>query len=125
MRSQTVQAIQAEFRENFDLPAGFIEVSIKNPSDRTYGEQFLRVSWFFRTMRVYENQWYQYSQGFLDEELFQGYQQHLRITLSTDDYRQLWDFQKDQGFFHPGFVTYVDSFISQNPSIPYSVLDTR
>jgi hypothetical protein len=119
-RSQTVQALQTEFREIFDFSPELLSASFKSPADRTDEERFLRRQFFSRVMRIYENQWYQFERGYLDEELFRGYQQHMRITLASDDLRELWNQRKELAFFHPEFVAYVDSFIAENP--PYTTL---
>ena len=65
-------------------------------------------------MRIYENQWYQNRLGFLDDELFEGYQQHMLITLGTEYFREMWDLRSTLGFFHPEFVSYVESFLEQD-----------
>ena len=75
----------------------------------------MRGQYFVRAMRSYENQWYQYESGYLDEELFRGYQQHLRRTLGLDDFLGRWDRFKAEGYFHPGFVEYVDDYLAENP----------
>ena len=118
LKSQTVQTLQAEMREIFDYPEGFVESAFKERSELTPEDMLIRRGFFTRIMRIYENQWYQYSRGYLDDELFLAYQQHLRITLGTRDYADLWELRKNLGFFHPGFVQYVDIFLANNP--PYS-----
>jgi hypothetical protein len=89
MRSQTVNALQGEFREIFDYPAGFVEANFKNSAERTAEDEFIRRAFFTRLMRIYENQWYQNQRGYLDDELFYAYQQHLRITLGNEDFNRL------------------------------------
>ena len=74
---------------------------------------------FFRLMRIYENQWYQYSRGHFDEQLFDAYQKHMLITLSESTLRARWDFYKVQGFFHPDFVVYVDTYVDESPPVVF------
>ena len=123
MRLQTVQALQSEFREIFDYPEGFVEAANKDASALTLEEEQIRRTFFSRIMRIYENQWYQYSRGYLDEELFRAYQQHLRITLGNPYNMGLWQRRKELGFFHADFVDYVESFLGQNP--PFDINEVR
>jgi len=83
----------------------------------SYGAQDLCGSW-----RIYENQWYQYSRGYFGEGLFRAYQQHLRNTLGVEDYAELWRMRKELGFFHPDFVSHVDSFTAEK--LPYTLTET-
>jgi len=118
IRAQTFQAIQSEFREAFEFPENYLEVRFdKDPSEYTLVDDTLMRTFFSRIMRIYENQWYQYSQGLFDEQLFRGYQQHMRITLGGEYFRNLWDLRKELGFFHPDFVQYVDELLLENPTL--------
>ncbi len=123
MRSQTAQALQSEFREIFDYPPGYLTANNKDVSLLTPEEAQMRRTFFTRIMRIYENQWYQYSRGYLDEELFRSYQQHLRITLGIPYNMRLWELRRDLGFFHEGFVAHVESFLSENP--PFDPVEIR
>lgn len=118
VRAQTVQSVQIDLRDQLDFSEAQAELSTKSPDERTAAEALMRQQYFFRAMRSYENQWYHFSEGYLDEDLFRGYQQHLRITLGLENFLERWDHLKNMGFFHPGFVDYVDSFLKENPPIP-------
>jgi hypothetical protein len=117
-RAQTVQAVQLDLRNQLNFSKELAEISMKSPEERTLAEALMRRQYFFRAMRSYENQWYHYSQGYLDEHLFRAYQQHLRITIGLENYREIWDERKQMGFFHPGFVDYVDEYLLENPPLP-------
>jgi len=117
-RAQTVQAVQLDLRNQLNFSKELAEISMKSPENRSLAEALMRRQYFFRAMRSYENQWYHYLQGFLDEQLFHAYQQHLRITIALDNYREIWDEHKQIGFFHPGFVVYVDEYLRENPPLP-------
>jgi hypothetical protein len=123
MRSQTAQALQTEFREIFEYPPGFVEAANEDESLLTPEEEQIRRTFFSRIMRIYENQWYQYSRGNLDAELFRAYQQHVRITLGNSYNRRLWEQRKSLGFFHADFVAYVETFLSENP--PFDLDEVR
>ena len=123
-RAQTAQAVQMDLRDQLDFSETLAEISVMAPEDRTPAEALMRQQYFFRAMRSYENQWYHYSQGYLDEDLFRGYQQHLRITIGLENHREQWDLRKDMGFFHPGFVAYEDGFVRENPPLaPLRTID--
>ena len=117
VRAQTVQAIQEDIRDQLDFSVEEAKISRKAPSDRTPAEKLMRQQYFIRAMRSYENQWYHYIEGYLDEEFFFAYQQHLRVTLGTENFLDRWDNHKKLGFFHPGFVKFVDGFIAENPPL--------
>jgi hypothetical protein len=117
-RAQTVQAVQLDLRNQLNFSKEFAEISVKAPEERSLAGALMRRQYFFRAIRSYENQWYHYSQGYLDEHLFHAYQQHLRITMGLENYRETWDERKEMGFFHPGFVAYVDKFLEESPPIP-------
>ena len=118
VRAQTVQSVQTDLRNQLDFSETHAGISAKPPDQRTAAEALMRQQYFFRAMRSYENQWYHFSEGHLDEELFRGYQQHLRITLGLEDFLGRWNALKEMGFFHPGFVQFVDDFLKENPPIP-------
>ena len=121
--SQTIHSLNTDMREIFDMTEDYINTTSKNHSALTQEEKLIRRTWFTRVMRIYENQWYQYTRGYLDEEFFRAYQQHLRITLGTEDYADLWELRTGLGFFHSGFVQYVDTYLANNP--PYSTEEIR
>ena len=123
LRAQTVQEVQTNLRAKLDFYQKQAEISTKLPDERTPAEGLMRAQYFFRAMRSYENQWYHYSKGYLDEELFFAYQQHLRVTLGLEDFLERWNLRKQQGFFHPGFVEYVDDFLINNPPVNIDTLE--
>jgi len=125
MKSQTVQSLQSEFREVFDYPPGYVEAMFKAPEERTEVEKQIRRTFFMRLIRIFENQWYQYSRGFLDEKIFSAYQQHLRFMLANEDYVAMWDSRKELGFFHPEFVVYVDQYISKHGPLTKDQINTE
>ena len=121
VRAQTVQAVQEDIRDQLRFSIDEATVSTKSPNDRTPAEKLMRQQYFVRAMRSYENQWYHYSEGYLDEQFFFAYQQHLRFTLGLENFMERWKLQKELGFFHPEFVKFVDEFIAENP--PLSMQD--
>lgn len=117
VRAQTVQEIHQDIRDQLRFSKDEAMVSAKPHSDRTPAEKIMRQQYFIRAMRSYENQWYHYTEGYLDEQFYLAYQQHLRYTLGLENFLERWDFYKELGFFHPEFVTFVDEYIANNP--PY------
>ncbi len=117
VRAQTVQSVQEDLRNQLGFSQEVASVATKAPDSRTPAEKLMRQQYFIRAMRSYENQWYHYSEGYLDEQLFFAYQQHLRVTLGLEDFLKRWQLHKELGFFHPGFVTFLDEFIAKNPPL--------
>jgi hypothetical protein len=117
IRAQTVQSVQEDLRNQLDFSQELALVATKAPASRTPAEKLMRQQYFIRAMRSYENQWYHYSEGYLDEQLFLAYQQHLRITLGLEDFLERWKLHKELGFFHPDFVAFVDEFIAEYPPL--------
>ena len=70
VRAQTVQAVQEDIRDQLRFSIDEATVSTKSPNDRTPAEKLMRQQYFIRAMRSYENQWYHYSEGYLDEQFF-------------------------------------------------------
>lgn len=122
IKSQTVQDIQAEFREVFDFPDAYLEIVDKDPSQFSVKDRVTMSTVLSRLMRIYENQWYQYQNGFLDEELFTGYQKHMLISLNVEYWFELWRLRKENGFFHPDFVEYVDQLLATEGTFSGGVL---
>ena len=118
LRSQTVQSVMMDLRTQLDFSETHARISQTLPEDRTPAEKLMRQQYFWRAMRSYENQWYQHSQGYLDEDLFKGYLQHMRLTLGlrNEGYLEVWSSRKED-FFHPGFVEFVDRFLIENPPL--------
>lgn len=125
IRAQTVQSVQVDLRNQLNFSQNLAEVSTKSPDERTPAETLMRQQYFVRAMRSYENQWYQYSEGYLDEKLYFAYQQHLRVTLGLEDFLDRWKLHKELGFFHPDFVTFVDKFIEENPPLSSQDIATQ
>ena len=125
IQAQTVQFIQSELREVFDFPENYLTTIEKDQSQYTTTDHIIRRGYFSRIMRIYENQWYQNAQGFLDDELFKAYQQHIRITLNDAYNIELWEIRKNLEFFHPGFVEYVELMLQENPAFSESVINVQ
>ncbi|MES3007577.1 MAG: hypothetical protein V4751_07390 [Pseudomonadota bacterium] len=113
----TLQEIERDMREVFSPPQGLLECSFRPVEELTPVERRMKTQFFNRVVRAYENQWYHFTKGLLDEELFRGYQQHLRVTFSEIGFETFWEKRKKLGFFHPGFVTDVDEFLRLNPPL--------
>lgn len=113
----TLQEIERDMREVYSPPDRLIDCSFKSLPELTPIERRMKMQFFGRVIRAYENQWYHYSQGLLDETLFRAYQQHLRITMTEIGFTLFWEKRKKLGFFHPGFVAYAEEFLKENPPL--------
>jgi len=123
VKAQTIQEVQRDVREHLLLGGELFDIRSIPASDRTEAQQRkVRTHWLV-AMRSFENQWYHYDRGFLDPEIFEGYARHLYIQLGNDTERSWWEARRDLGFFHPGFVDYVEnSLLTEMQSLNWSRL---
>ena len=55
----------------------------------------------------YDNHFYQYNAGFLDDESWQGLSNRMRVLYSRCDTRYVWE--RLRQFFRPSFVRFIES----------------
>lgn len=63
-----------------------------------------RTSW---TWIQYDNHFYQYNAGFLDEESWQGLSTRMRVAYNYCDMRYVWESARK--YYRPSFVRYIES----------------
>lgn len=71
----------------------------------------LRRLYWERLIRTYENQWYQWHQGLIDQYIYKAYQSYWRITVGWGD--QDW-WPPEDGVFHPGFVDAMSDYLEEH-----------
>ena len=74
----------------------------KSPDERRLAIAVVRWGW-----TQYDNHYYQYRAGFLDEESWAGLSNRISSLYARCEVRQLWESQRD--FFRSSFVAYVES----------------
>ncbi len=72
------------------------------PEERHAANNVSRWAW-----TQYDNHYYQYTAGFLDEESWQGLRRRIEEYYSFCDLRPIWE--EMQHFLRPSFVEYVES----------------
>ncbi len=73
-----------------------------SPAERHTAENVSRWGW-----TQYDNHYYQYSLGFLDEESWHGLRPRIEEEYFFCDLRSVWEYM--QRFLRPSFVEYVES----------------
>ena len=101
-RAETAQNMFMSMQESgmaisaIQKPAGEM-----TPAERYTIENLHRWSWTH-----YDNMYYQYVAGFLDEESWTGQKLHIERVYSMCELRQIWENMRP--YFRPSFVAYVD-----------------
>ena len=123
LRSSTLQEIQRDVRavllsspEATELAARYRDGEALATGERTF-----LVQRFMSVFRVMETIWYQVDRGTLDKVLLNGYMHHMRVVMSTDLAREVWEGYQ-VGVFHPGFVAFANDYLEKNPPIQPKVL---
>ena len=66
----------------------------------------IQISWL---LSVYDNNHFQYENGFLDEESWVGMTNRLRIAFGSETFRE--QYQSSRAFYRESYVSWVDSLI--------------
>ena len=74
-------------------------------------EANIRRLYWERLIRTYENQWYQWREGLMDQGIYEGYQSYWRITIGWGD--EGW-WPPDEGLFHPDFVQAMTEYLEKH-----------
>jgi len=83
--------------ESIDSP-----MASKSPQERNLAVVMQAWAW-----TQYDNHYYQYSAGFLDDESWAGLSARIEELYFTCDIRQAWEYQRK--FLRSSFVAYVES----------------
>lgn len=114
-RSQTLQELHRDHRDVYQTNPEVHTALIKaNAGEKlTSYEQLMVGQLVGRTLRMYENQWYQNQIGALDDALYQGYSRHIYISMSQLAFVTHW--RRVTEFYHPGFVEHVNTMLGDAP----------
>lgn len=120
VKANSAQSVYSDLSERFDDTDLSLRIRAKDQSGERLSddELFYWSQQTAKTIRMYENQWFQSRSGALDPDLFKGYQKHALLTLALPRARTLYIRMRDNGYFHPGFVTYFDQHIAELPGNP-------
>jgi hypothetical protein len=83
--------------ESLDVP-----MQEKSPDERNLVITLSQWSW-----TQYDNHYFQYKAGFLDEESWAGLSARISEIYSDCEEREYWDYMRS--FFRPSFVEYVEA----------------
>jgi hypothetical protein len=83
---------------------GVLEKPIDELSPLEAAAKYNRTSW---TWIQYDNHFYQYNAGFLDEESWQGLSTRMRVAYNRCDMRYVWESARK--YYRPSFVRYIES----------------
>ena len=72
----------------------------------TVEERAQFFAWYLSWMRTIELAHFQYAQGYIDEEIWEGHEVHLRQLIQAPGIRLWWSERRD--FFSQRFQNYID-----------------
>ena len=113
LRSESRQALIANdvtsLSANIENPAPFARLVA---GDSLSAEDQLQLSFMFSLdLRNREFEYFQYTNGLLDEETWRSYLNVLRLNHSTELGRKWWD-EIGRGFVDPDFAALVDEVLA-------------
>jgi hypothetical protein len=81
-------------------------------------DQKARISQvFFMTFRSYENMYYQYRKGYLDPEVWQGWERLMLNYFGRAGFQQWWRMRRD--VFSESFVAFLETTPISHPVASY------
>jgi len=83
---------------------GVLGTPIDELSPLEAAAKYNRTSWIWIQ---YDNHFYQYNAGFLDEESWQGLSTRMRVAYNRCDMRYVWESARK--YYRPSFVRYIES----------------
>ena len=107
----TQQVLGISVQTNSDVALGFDEIG---PTNEKYfqGEELtssesVRFSYFWNsTFAAFWQVHFQYSQGYLNQEMFEAYERRIIATISLPRMLEFWDSNKFR--YSDSFQTYID-----------------
>ena len=70
------------------------------------GEKAQFMTWTFAWMRTIEQAYFQYAQGYIDEEIWEGHRAHHRQLIQATAIKKWWSYRRC--FFSRKFQNYMD-----------------
>ena len=74
------------------------------------------ITWIFAWMRTIEQAYFQYVQGYIDEEMWEGQRAHLRQLIQAPAVKTWWSHRRI--FFSQRFQNYMDELAAQGSDVP-------
>ena len=102
---------RAEAAQNMFLAiqeSGISMASLGKPmSEKTPAEVTASINVSYWSWTQYDNHYFQYSSGFLDDESWEGIRRRIQRQYDLCDRRSVWESMKP--YIRPSFVSYVES----------------
>jgi hypothetical protein len=93
IRGSTLDAItahmQEELRWSSEMPVVF-KKAMEDPATLTYEEAWALSEWVTAAFTARQNEYYQYQQGMLDEEVWEGIENIIRLLMGISWIRDWW-----------------------------------
>jgi len=84
--------------------------------DLSEAERAQFIVWIFSWMRTIEQAYFQYIQGYIDEEIWEGQEAHLRQAIHSPAISRWWSFRRS--FYSQRFQNYVDGIAELQNEVP-------
>lgn len=114
IRAQTAEATFATSTQSFYYPEGNVALAKAQElglSGLDTEERAHATALMAAILNMYNNNYYQYRNGTLDEEVHQAYRRRLQMLMSSSLYRDRWPIVK--GNNTEAFQRYVDEIIEE------------
>ncbi len=110
IRAHTAQATFGISAESFYYPEGNLALDKMLLGEELSAEEFSHATSLLAAIfTTFDNHYYQYRQGTLDEEIHEAYRARLELVLESDGVREFWD---DLRPLHTrAFQAYVDAVL--------------
>ncbi len=112
IRAQTAQTTFQTSAQSFYYPEGNVALTKAEEmglDDLTEDERAHAFALMAAIFNMYNNNYYQFQHGNLDEEIHEAYRRRLRILISIPIYRERWSLDNER--YTESFQEYVDEII--------------
>ena len=114
IRGSTLDAItshmQEELRWSSDMPT-VIRKALEDPDSLTWEESWQMSEWVTAAFTARQNEYHQYRQGLLDEDVWEAIENIIRLLLGMEWVRNWWNEYGRKNLAH-SFVQKVESITS-------------
>ena len=123
-RTSTYQSIVSDFGQMNQALASdpdltFMYVSALEDFEALDASDRARISQvFFMTFRSFENMFYQHQKGYLEEEVWKGWQRLMLTYAARDGFQAWWRLRRD--VFSEPFATFLDNEKIDRPIASYA-----
>ena len=110
IRAQTAQATFGISAESFYYPEGNLALDKMLLGEELSAEEFSHATSLLAAIfTTFDNHYYQYRQGTLDEEIHEAYRARLELVMESEGVRDFWDLRSP--LHTRAFQAYVDAVL--------------